>query len=257
METSVNRNMEENQLDKLYTDTKRNGAFRGIRAFHRDCKAAGLDITIKKVKEFFSRVNAYNLYRPVRRKFERNPIYAHNVDQQWQADLADMNLLQDANDGHRYILTVVDTLSKYAFAEPIKKKNGPEVAQAFKRILNKAKPRKPTRLQTDKGKEFYNIDFKKACAGIQHFSSESDQKAAGVERFNRTIKTLLYRFMRHNSTTRWIDALDEFVEGYNATIHSRLGVSPDDAITMRNSPEKVAQLFKKTIRTQGHKGTPA
>ena len=44
------------------------------------------------------------------RHFSRVPIYAHEIDQQWQADLADMNKCVDWNENVRYILVVVDTL---------------------------------------------------------------------------------------------------------------------------------------------------
>ena len=45
------------------------------------------------------------------------------VDQQWVMDLMDVQNLAKLKKGHRYILTVVDVLSKYAWAIPIKKQN--------------------------------------------------------------------------------------------------------------------------------------
>ena len=65
---------------------------------------------------------------------------------------------------------MVDTLSKFAFAEPVKHKTGQEVASAFKAILERVKPRRPERLQTDKGKEFYNAQFKKVLGNIEHLA---------------------------------------------------------------------------------------
>ena len=74
---------------------------------------------------------------------------------------------------------------------PVKTKDGKSVRDAFKSILRSADIRKPERLQTDKGKEFFNREFTalKTQNGIHHFASESDQKAAVVERFNQTLKT--------------------------------------------------------------------
>jgi transposase InsO family protein len=180
------------RLREIYTDPKDPAAFKGVETLYKRARELGIVASRDVVRRFLSGLNSYTLYAQSRRHYPRIPIYAHRVDQQWQADLADMQDLAKANDGHRYILTVVDTLSKFAFVEPTKTKTGKDVSAAFQAILERADPRKPERLQTDKGKEFYNSQFKALCSryDISHFSSESDQKAAGVERFNRTIKHL-------------------------------------------------------------------
>jgi transposase InsO family protein len=208
------------------------------------------------VKRYLSSTNEYTLYKQSRRRYKRIPIYAHHIDQQWQADLADMQKLAKANQGYKYILTVVDTLSKFAFAEPIKSKTGVDVANAFDKILKRAKPRTPQRLQTDKGKEFYNPQFKKLCEDnqIHHFSSESDQKAAGAERWNRTIKGLLYPYMRYKSSENWVKVLPSFVSSYNATVHSRTKMTPNDAVRIKNDKDKVAQLFTRYYGANATKG---
>ena len=73
----------------------------------------------------------------------------------------------------------------------MKSKTAASVTEAFRQILNSAAPRHPNRLQTDKGKEFFNAIFTALMKrhNIQHFASKSDQKTAVVKRFNRTIKT--------------------------------------------------------------------
>ena len=173
----------EKVLQETYTDISNPGAFGSVRRLHDAVRnkrsgvdsgrlpggAGGKDVSIRDVKSYLAKTNSYNLYRPVRHRFERIPIYAHGVDQQWQADLADMEMLTKSNDGYRYILTVVDTLSKFAFAEPVKSKRGADVSSAMKAVLDRAAAnnnhvntsRCPERLQTDKGSEFYNPTFKK------------------------------------------------------------------------------------------------
>ena len=78
-------------------------------------------ITRNAVREFLSRQRAYTLHKPARRHFPRNRIYVGSIDKQWQADLADMVGLQRDNNGNRYILTVIDVFSKYAWSVPVKK----------------------------------------------------------------------------------------------------------------------------------------
>ena len=58
------------------------------------------------------------------------------------------------NRGHYYILTVIDVLSKYAWAVPLKSKGGSETADAIVEII-RASGRCPKNLQTDMGKKFF------------------------------------------------------------------------------------------------------
>ena len=53
-----------------------------------------------------------------------------------------------------------------------------------------------------------------------YFSTMSDKKAAVVKRFNRTIKTMIWKYFYSKGTYAWIDVLEELVENYNGTKHS-------------------------------------
>ena len=52
-------------------------------------------------------------------------------------DLVSLQAIAKENSGYNYILTVIDILSRYAFAEPLKRKTGKEVTAAFKKTLKK------------------------------------------------------------------------------------------------------------------------
>ena len=56
---------------------------------------------------------------------------------------------------------------------------------------------------TDKGKEFYNKNLKEVLdkCNIKLYSTENEEKSSVVERWNRTIKTKMWkRFTEQNST---------------------------------------------------------
>ena len=53
---------------------------------------------------------------------------------------------------------VIDVFSKHAWAVPVKQKTDSDVTAAMESILQQG--RKPTDLQTDGGKEFYNATSK-------------------------------------------------------------------------------------------------
>ena len=81
------------------------------------------------------------LLRPKRNRFHRRHIYSPSIDDTWTADLADFEKFKRVNRGYRYILVVLDTFSRYAWARPLKQKTGAEVANAFQNILQKSKGR--------------------------------------------------------------------------------------------------------------------
>jgi len=51
-------------------------------------------------------------------------------------------------------------------------------------------------------------------------------KCSVVERAHRTIGDKLYKYFTYENTYRFIDVLQHFVQGYNATVHSTTGMPP-------------------------------
>ena len=85
------------------------------------------------------------------------------------ADLVEVQPLAKYNQGIRYLLTVLDVLSKYAWVQPLKAKTGVALVKAFNKILKQG--RQPNHLQTDRGTEFYNRTFQRWLKdrGVNHF----------------------------------------------------------------------------------------
>ena len=127
--------------------------------------------------------------------------------------------------------------------QPLKDKTGVALVKAFETILKQGR-RHPNRLQTDRGKEFYNRTFQRWLdeQGIQHFSTEGDAKASVVERFNRTSKERLYRYFTAANKLKFDDVLPELVQGYNATRHRRIGMAPQD-VTWDNEEAVWKRLY--------------
>ena len=98
-------------------------------------------------------------------------------------DLADMQSLKLYNDGYRYLLVCIDVFSKYAWIVPIKSKTGPALVEAFKVILSSG--RKPHKIMTDQGIEFFNKSFQTLLKkeGIELFDTFNETKALSRETF--------------------------------------------------------------------------
>lgn len=163
-------------------------------------------------------------------------------EKKWVADLVEMQLYWRENRGVRFLLTVVDVLSKYGWVQPLKHKTGLDMRQAFETILQEV--HRPQTLQMDKGKEFYNAPFQKWLKeqGIKHFSTQGDAKAAVVERFNRTLKERLYRYMTAANTTQYLTALEGLVRQYNADEHWAVRRAPN-SVTPENEGEVWEHLY--------------
>ncbi|UYV74975.1 hypothetical protein LAZ67_12001945 [Cordylochernes scorpioides] len=94
----------------------------------------------KEVSEFLHKQDVYTLHRPNKKKFETRRVYAP-YNYQWVSDLAFMQKYK----GFKYILTIIDAFTEYAWAIPIRNKTGDEITNAFGEIF---KERKPERMQT-------------------------------------------------------------------------------------------------------------
>ena len=180
---------------------------------------------IKKKK--FSTL-AEELHKPVKRKFKKRRVMVNSIDKIWAADLADMKAFKDYNDGYTFLLLVIDIFSKYGWVIPLKNKKGETVAEALKNIFEK---RKPEKLWTDKGTEFYNKDVKKL---IEIYSTENEEKSSIVERWIRTMKEKMWKYFTDNNTYNYMNVLPELVEDYNNTVHSSIKMTPIDASKKKN-----------------------
>ena len=244
------------QLAKLSYATGDPGSYGGIERLYKRARELGIPVSRHRVTQFLQAQQAYTLHRSARHRFKRNQTYVAHIDQQWQADLADMQAISAENDGYKYLLTCIDVLSKYAWVVPVKTKSGTDVRNAFRVILKRALPRKPKRLHTDKGKEFFNSEMRNLLAtqNIHHFASESDQKAAVVERFNRTLKTRIWTYFTANNTKRYTNILQDIVHAYNHSMHRSIGMHPADCDNPQAELTAWRRLYYNHTIPKDHKG---
>ena len=226
------------ELKRRYRDPTKPGSLGGAARF---AKAQG--ITVGRAKRILQHELGYTLHKPTRRRFPTSRVLVFGPDEQWAADLVDVQKLKRDNKGTNYLLTVVDVFSKYAWVVPIKRKTGPLMAQALANLFKTSK-RTPQKLQTDDGKEFYNKHVTKVLKehGTHHFSTAGDTKASVVERFNRTFKQRLYRYMTTYNTVKYLTVLPKLVSGYNASFHRSIGMAPRD-VNQSNAEEVWETLY--------------
>lgn len=166
------------------------------------------------------------LHKQARKNFKRRRVVMKGIDDLWQADLVEMGDYSTYNKNYRYLLTVIDTFSKFAWAAPLKTKTALEVTNVMKEIFNLG--RVPKNLQTDDGKEFFNQHFSKLMNDykINHYSTYSRMKASIVERFNRTLKGMMWKEFSVNGSYRWLNIYKDLVNTYNRKIHRTIKMPP-------------------------------
>lgn len=167
------------------------------------------------------------LHKPARRNFPRRNVVLKGIRDLFQADLVEMCPHSGENNGFKYILTLINCFSKMAYARPLKSKSGRETSKAMEKILKKSSL-KFKHLQTDEGKEYYNKIFSNLMekCKINHYSTHSDKKAAIIERFNRTLKSAMYKQFSLRGSYKWIDILQKLIDEYNNRVHRTIRMKP-------------------------------
>ena len=89
----------------------------------------------------------------------------------------------------------------------------------------------PSSLCTVTGMEFYNQQVKRVLPAnnVALYSTENEEKSSVVERWNRTMKNIMWKYLTANNTQKYIDVLPGMVEKYNTTYHRSIKLKPTDA----------------------------
>ena len=226
-------------LPRAYEDPQEPWALGGVEPFAKAQK-----LKTPQAQRILQSVLSYTLHKPRRTRFPTTPTFFFDRDEQWQMDLVDMQKLSRWNKGNKYLLTVIDVLSKYAWAVPIKSKRSQDMIRGFESIYQQESPPPPLRVQTDQGKEFYNRGvqawFKKQRS--HHFSTYGDSKASVVERWHRTLKQRMYRYFTAHNTLRYVDVLQPLIHTYNHAYHRSIGMAPHQ-VTPNTVPEVWDRLY--------------
>ena len=127
-----NRPPAPSKFANAYYDVKSPAAFTGnARVLAKEVKGA----IEHQAREWLRGQDTYTLHKPARRQFFHESIYLEGLDYQWSADLLDVQAHAHENDGVRYLLTVIDGLSKYAWVRPLMDKSATTIAIALEDVF--------------------------------------------------------------------------------------------------------------------------
>ena len=232
-------------LRSIYYDPEQ--GLQGAASLYQKAKQQSIDcaikITRKAVEEWLKRQETAQVHAPRKEVKHYFPIKSNYKDHIWQADLMDVSAQAHSNGGVNFLLCVIDIWTRYAWVRPLKSKTSASVNAAFADILSEG--RTPAVLMSDNGSEFISRSFAKLRDehGIRaSYAEPGDHHRMGlIERFNKTIRGVLTKYMTAFKTKKWIDVLPKLVKNYNNTVHSSTGSKPSAA----SSAEAGGRIDKK------------
>ena len=208
----------------------------------------GQDLPRKSKQEALEKINvpqtkvkekqqlADELHKPFKQPKQLRKVYFKSKDNIWNADL----IIMPQQDNYKYILTIMDGYTRYAWTVPLKDKKGETVANAFINIMKKSN-RKPNKLWVDQGKEFYNQHMYKLFKFKDKDILEKDEngeyknqiysvfnfgKNPVIERFNKTLTNKLWKQFTIQGNQKWLNILQKITSKYNNSIHRTIGTTP-------------------------------
>ena len=97
----------------------------------------------------------------------------------------------------------------------------------------------------DAGGEFTSV--RRWCNenNIKSYLPYSSFHGSFIERFNQSDKNRLYRRMDANKTEKYIDHLEKILKGYNESVHSSIGTSPNTTWNDKSIHPQIREKLQK------------
>jgi len=177
--------------------------------------------------EYLNRDMVYQTHQCIWWLKVQKPVIALSKLDQLEVDLIDMSPWAGSNNSRRYMVSIIDCFSKYAWLLPITQKKAKKVLEVLGPFL---KEHTPKVIQSDNGSEFTNAQMRELLDNlhIKHITSLPYKPSSNgqVEQFNRTIKGMIQQYMAASNSCRYLDVLPKIVENYNNTYHTTIKSTP-------------------------------
>jgi hypothetical protein len=147
----------------------------------------------------------------------------------FDCDTINMKSFLLKNKPYKFILVVIDALSKYLYTVPLRTLTGKEMAEALESVLNHTFV---SNVRTDFGTEFKNkwVANLLRDKSITYISATNETKASLAERVIKTLKSKITKYMDFKQTHRWIDILEDVTDAYNSSFHRTIQMTPKQAL---------------------------
>ena len=197
------------------------------------------------VKQFISKQETSQLFKKQPKIKHYYPIMAEYKNEKLQIDIMDLSDISTTNKGYKYLLIAVDVYSRMAYAIPLKNKTTDIVFEAVKTIVDETKP---SIIISDLGSEFINRKYKQLMKDNNieiRYTQVGDHKGlAIVNRFIRTLREKINRYIEMYNTSTYIDVLPDMIHNYNNSFHSGIQKIPSN---VKVNDDDISNLFMEKI----------
>lgn len=169
-------------------------------------------------------------------------------DDSYQIDLMFIPELKKQNHGYDIIFTAIEITTRMAYAIPMKKKDEETMSDVMIKFIKLSGCKK---LTSDAGSEFKNKTIKEILQknGVKHkiYKSNDNQKRglSLIERFNRTLRGYIVKYIQVSGQLNYVDALQDLVYNYNHTYNTSIHGSPFDVY---RSPQKKFYIRNERVK---------
>ena len=234
-------------LTRFYDDPAT--GMRGRDALYGKISTAVWGISRRDVAKFLANHQTAQVHHAVAKVPITRPAVLR-IEGQWAVDLTWLKRYDPADSelkDSQILFTCIDQFSKYAWVRILPNKTGATVAKAMQSVIDESKERGtklPTVVRSDNGSEFIAAAFGRVLHSVgarQRFSEAyNPRQNAMIERFNKSIKSMIYRYMtQFNATKLDNGALQKLVTNYNSTKHATTHEAPID---IHDADDKDAKL---------------
>ena len=159
--------------------------------------------------------------------------------------------------GNKYVLTVIDMLTGFTIAVPIKNKNAETICDAYRDNIYCVFGGS-SRMLTDNGSEFKNKEMQEVCdtLGLKHIFSPvyTPQSNGRLEGWHRFFKACIAKHI-HGGGVEWDELVPLAVSAYNFFPCQSSKESPFVLMFGRDPITPVAKLLEPKPRYYGERGT--
>jgi hypothetical protein len=205
-------------------------------------KANNIKLSTKETQDIINGNNTSQVHRQIFKQPEKHYyITALEIFESVQIDLLDYQKFATTNRGFTFILVAIDVYSRYAFCCPVKNKQPQTILTAFQSFNMQ-----PQDIVHDSGGEFKGIFMKwtEEHNMVNWITEVGNHFLLGViDRFSKTIKTAISKYMTSQNTTTYCDKLDDIIKYYNLTPNEGIGgIAPAKVLTDFDSYDAVKNM---------------
>ena len=234
-------------MDKLYY---KNLNFDGIDILYKKAKLINKDLKKEDVSKWLKKQAVYQktIERPLIQPIENLPIFTTDP-YSYQIDLTFLPKYKEENEGNYVLFTAINVNTRFSYASYGKDKKGETIIKMLDDFLKDALIIHS--ITSDSGSEFTSgasTEWFKKHDVKTYFHTGDSHRLGIINRFHRTLKQKLLKYMIATDSTRWIDIMKKLIENLNNTFNRGIGMTPMEASNPLMTSQIINDAINKTVR---------